>query len=231
MNSTIELGANECKVFLAGKVFACFVDQVPALRDAVVLKTFGQFKSEELPKPYKISTTKLSVGDRVFIQGFHSHPLAITISNMLDGLKDFIVPIFKTFYELRIADLLMQKEVVFDNLEAIVVDTNAHVKIGNEEPNSTDMLRYKVNEYVKVVTIRNHKFSFGGLSGGVAIKINDKGVPEAVGIITAERPERLEYNKKGQLEEKPVHEVVSDEIFITPIYSVKDLYDYARYGR
>lgn len=231
MNDIIELGANECKVFLRGRIYTCITVLVPPLRDAVVLKLFGSFNLEELPKPYKISTTKLAVGDRVFVQGFHPHPFGVTRSNLADGLKDLIVPILKTFYELRGADLSRQKEVVFDSLEAVVVDINAHIKVDHKESDLLEEIKFQANKYIKVVTVRNHKFSFGGLSGGVAIRINDQGVLEAVGIITAERPERLEYDKKGQLEGGSVHEIVSDTLLITPIASVKDLYEYARKKR
>ncbi len=230
MNSTIELGANECKLFLNGNVYSCIVVQVPPLRDSVVLKMLGPFEPAELPKPYKISTTKLKLGDKVFIQGFHPHSSEITKSNLADGLKDLIVPIFKTFYELRTVDPSRQKEIVFDNLEATVVKTNEHVKIDHQESDPAERIKFQTNEYVKVVTVRNHKFSFGGLSGGVVVRINDQGTAEAVGIVTAEEPEKLKYDKKGQLEVKLIPKI-SNILFITPIYSVKDLYDYARQVR
>ena len=231
INNSIELGSKECKIFLNGGVYTCIVVQVPPLRDAVVLRILEPFNQAQNPPPYKISTTKLRVGDKVFVQGFHPHPHVITKSNMAEGLKDLVVPILKEFYELREANPLRQREIVFDNLEATVVDVNDHVKVGDQEPDSLEILKFKVNEYVKVITTRNHKFSFAGLSGGVVVKINDQGVSEAVGIVTAERPERLEYDKKGQLEVRPVVEVVSDTISVTPIHSVKDLYDYARFSR
>lgn len=228
MNNIIELGANECKVFLSSKVYSCVVVRVPPQRDAVVLKILGHFNSADLPVPYKISKTKLKTGDKVFIQGFHPHLFKITKSNLEDGFKDLIVPILATFYELRMADPTKQKEVVFDSLEATVVSLNEHITIDHQESDSSEELKLKTNEYIKVITAKNHKFSFGGLSGGVVVKLNNQGVLEAVGIVTAEIPERLRYNKKGELEGGSVHEVVSDTLFITPIGSVQDLYDYAR---
>jgi hypothetical protein len=232
MSDTIEFGANECKVFLSGRVYSCIVVQVPPLRDAVVFRILGLVNQGDLPMPYKISTEKLKVGDKVFVQGFHTHPSEITKSNMDDGLKDVILPILETFYGLREADPSRQREVVFDSLEATVVKIDDHIKINNQENDPSESIRFKSNEYIKVITSRNHKFSFGGLSGGVVVKINDRGVAEAVGIVTAERPERLRYNKKGRLEgDPPAYEIVSDTVIVTPIYSVKDLYDYARQGR
>ena len=140
-----------------------------------------------------------------------------------------IVPIFKTFYGLREADPERQKEVVFDSLEAVVTGINEHIKIGAEHEQDVESgLKFGVNEYVKVVTKINHKFSFGGLSGGVVVRLNTQGIPEAVGILTAEDSVRLEYDKKGKLMNKKVKIYVSDTMFITPIYTVKDLYEYAR---
>lgn len=244
IDNIVEFGANECKVFLNGKVYFCIVIQVQPLQDAVVLKILGPINQapeessnsvlirqkilSELPTPYKISATKLKVGDKVFIQGFHPHPYKIMKSNMTDGLKELIVPILQTFYELREADPLRQREIVFDSLEAMVVGINDRIKIDQQGSDSGENLKFQKNEYVRVVTTRNHKFSFAGLSGGAVIKINDQGVAEAVGIVTAEKPERLKYNKKGQLEGKPVVEIISDTILVTPIYLAKDLYDYAR---
>lgn len=229
LNNIVELGPGGCKMFLSnGKVFTCTTVKVPPLRDAVVLRLLEPFNFEEMPKPYKISETELKVGDKVFVQGLHSHPIDITESNKVDGIEDAVVPILKNFYEIREADPSRQREVVFDNIEAIVVDLNEHIQVDDYEPGSIEEIRYKVNDYVKVVTTRNHKFSFGGLSGGVVIKINEQGIPEAVGIVTAERSERWEYDEKGRLGGLMIPKIVSDTIMITPIYSVRDLYEYAR---
>ena len=229
MNDTVELGAHECKIFLNGQVYDCLVVQVPPLRDAVVLKISGSFDQAGFPQPYKISETKLKIGETVYVQGFHPHPSEVTKSNLNDGLRDLIVPIFKTFYGLREADPERQKEVVFDSLEAVVTGINEHIKIGAEHEQDVESgLKFGVNEYVKVVTKINHKFSFGGLSGGVVVRLNTQGIPEAVGILTAEDSVRLEYDKKGKLMNKKVKIYVSDTMFITPIYTVKDLYEYAR---
>ena len=228
MNDIIELGANQCKVFLSGRVYTCVVVQVPPLRDAVILKIFEPFNSAELLTPYKIATTKLRIGDAVFIQGFHPHPSEITTSNATEGFKDLILPIFRTFYELREDDPARQREVVFDNLEAVVVDVDVHINTDENESSPEKELKFRTNEYIKVITKRNHKFSFGGLSGGVVIKVNKNGEKEAFGIITAERPERLEYDKRDQLISKKALIIVSDTILVTPIYTVNDLYEYAR---
>ena len=47
MNNQIELGANECKLFLGnGRVFTCITVRVPPLRDAVVLRLLEKFNLE-----------------------------------------------------------------------------------------------------------------------------------------------------------------------------------------
>ena len=233
MNQVIELGANECKVFLGGKVYSCIVVQVPPLRDAVVLKIIGPFVQTGLPTPYKIATTKLKVGDKVFIQGFHPHSSEITKSNLTDGFEDLNVPILKTFYELREADLAKQREVVFDTLEGKRVKPDPDSVRKNpalSDEVKKEALEYENDSYIKVVMKRDHKFSFGGLSGGVAL--NEKG--EAVGIITAQDILRFEYDEDGFFVDPFGHTIfivkkqLFDTIYITPIESVMDLYDYAR---
>ena len=233
MNSPIELGVNECKVFLGGRVYTCFVDRVPSERDAIVLKMFDHINLAELPAPYKIAATKLKVGDKVFVQGFHPHPKEIRDEDEKEGFKDFVVPILKTFYELREADPLRQTEVVFDNLEGRRVKPDldsirSNPLLRNEEKKA--LLEYENDSYIKILMARDHKFSFGGLSGGVAL--NEKG--EAVGIITAQNPLRFEYDKDGFSIDPFGHLTITikkqlfDTIYVTPIESVKDLYDYAR---
>lgn len=234
MSNTIEFGANECKVFLNGKVYPCAVVQVPPLRDAVVLKILSSFNPENLPKPYKISSTKLKVGDKVFIQGFHPHSSDITKSNMAEGLRDLTVPILKTVYDLREADSSRQREVAFDNLEGKVIKPNPDFIRNNpllSDDEKEGSLKYENGDYIKVLTNRDHKFSFGGLSGGVAL--NEKG--EAVGIITAQDIFRFEYDKNGFFADPhsgvlivSIKKQYFDTIYVTPIDSVKDLYDYAR---
>ncbi|MEK7138902.1 MAG: hypothetical protein AAB799_01845 [Patescibacteria group bacterium] len=228
MDGIVELGGSECKVFLNGRVYDCIVSQVPPLRDAVVLKLSGAFDPANLPRPYKIAKEKVKIGDKVFVQGFHPHPREITRSNARDGLKDMIIPILKDFYELRTADPLEQREIVFDSLEARVVAVNARVRINTEEQDPLGELKFKANRYIKVITARNHKFSFGGLSGGVVVRIDEKGEAEAVGIVTSEKPVRFGYDKKGNLLSKAERVAIYDTMAITPIDSVKDLYEYAR---
>ena len=83
-----------------------------------------------------------------------------------------------------------------------------------------------------MLTARDHKFPFGGLSGGVAL--NDKG--ETFGVITAQNPMRFEIDDQGLffipgVGPVPVGEVKKqfwDVIYITPLDSIKELDEYSK---
>lgn len=229
LNDQIELGGNECKIFLNGIVYDCIVVRVPPHRDAVVLKITNPFKLSELPIPYKIGTERVKVGEKVFVQGFHPHPNEIRDSNEKEGFKDLVVPIFKTFYERRYGNRCIDTEVVFDKIKVVVTKLNIHVKIKDQENDPMEELRYAVNTYFSVVTLRNHKFSFAGLSGGVVVRLNKNKELEAIGIITAEKPVKPEYDKSGNLVSPcGMPPMVANTIMVTPIESVADEIEYAR---
>lgn len=237
MGDAVELGSNECKIFFISKVYNCEVMRVPPLRDAVLVRIKGIFNSSDFPEPYPIATTPVKVGDKVFVEGFHPHPLIVTKSNAEDGFGDVTVPILKNYYEFRTADPMLDMEIVYDSLEATVVKLNVHIRVkdhsGQIDHSVMAQMRFQTNYYFQIKTARNHKFSFAGLSGGEVVRLNKDGRPEVVGIVTAEPPVRMEYDKKGQglHPDKPSRVVVADTIMITPIDSIKDLLDYAKYSR
>lgn len=79
---------------------------------------------------------------------------------------------------------------------------------------------------MKVVMKRDHKFSFGGLSGGVAL--NDRG--EVVGVITAQDIFRFELDENGFFFDPgsgkigvEIKKQFFDTIYVTPIDSIKDM--------
>lgn len=230
MSSQIALGGRECKLFLLnGRVYDCVVVRVSPFRDAVVIRITSSFKLSELPNPYKIGTEGVKVGDWVSIQGLHPHPKEIRDANEREGFKDTVIPIFKTFYELRFGNECMDAEVVFDSIEAKVTGLDIHMKINDQENDPMVKLKYMVNTYFSVATYRNHKFSFGGLSGGVVVRLNKNGEQEAIGIITAEKPVELEYDGEGNLISPcGVSPMVVDTLMATPIESVADEVEYAR---
>ena len=63
------------------------------------------------------------------------------------------------------------------------------------------------------------------------MKMNENGEAEVVGIVTAEKPVILEYDKKGGVVDNSAQHSVADTIHVTPIESVRDLYEYARWMR
>lgn len=229
----ISLGGRECKIFLNSRVYDCVVDRIAPLRDAAVLRIADQFNAAELPRPYRIASEQIKVGDEVFVMGFHLHPQEITEANEKEGFRDTIVPIFRTFYEQRFGNQCGVSEIVFDVLKAKVVRINERVIVDKEQMDDPlGKLKHLVNMYFRVVTERNHKFSFGGLSGGVAVRLNENGEPEAVGIITAEKPVELEYDEEGNLISPcGVSPMVADTLVATPIESVADLVVYAKQMR
>lgn len=233
MGDIIELGANECKVFLSGRVYTCVIVRVPPLRDAVLLKLLDFISLSELPKPYKISERELIIGSKVKIQGFHFHSAEIIESNKKDGFNDLIIPILKNFYDLRAVNPLDQKEVVFENLKGVVLKPDPDSIVNDpflDQEQKKAILEFENNSYIKVRADRDHKFSFGGLSGGVALNSRD----EVAGVITAQNIFRFEYGKRGMFF-GPHGEVIVvprkqlfDTIYITPIKSVTDLVAFAR---
>ncbi|PIR88878.1 MAG: hypothetical protein COU07_04085 [Candidatus Harrisonbacteria bacterium CG10_big_fil_rev_8_21_14_0_10_40_38] len=234
MGKTIELGKGECKAFIKNMVFNCSVLRVPPIRDAVVLELRGpQAYLDLLPKPYQISYEKINYGDTLVIQGLHPHPLFISELNESEGFKDYSIPILRDYYEARMADPAQQMEVVFDGrLKGIVVKPDPAAVLRNpllSDEGKKAMLQYENDSYLKVIIDRDHKFSFGGLSGGVALK-NGK----AVGVITAQDPFRFELDKKGFLFVPGQGRVFNikaqhfDVIYITPIGSVKELAEYGK---
>lgn len=228
----VSMGGRECKIFLDGRAYDCVVDRRAPLSDAAVLRIVSQYELAELPRPYKIALEEAKVGDEVFIMGFHPHPREITEANERDGFSDRTVPIFRTFYEQRFGNRCSASEVVFDVLKAKVVGINEPVDFGEEERKKDPLgeLKYSVNMYFSVETERNHKVSFAGLSGGMAVRLDKESESwEVVGLITAENPLELEYDESGALI-SPCGKsgVIADTLWVTPIAAVMDLVEYAR---
>lgn len=233
MGKTIELGGGECKAFIKNMVLDCSVLQVPPIRDAVVLELRGpQAYLDLLPKPYQISYEKINYGDTLVIQGLHPHPLLISELNEVEGFKDYSIPILRDYYGIRMADPVQKNEVVFDGLKGRVVKPDPVAVLRNPLLNDEEkkaMLQYENDSYIKVVMARDHKFSFGGLSGGVVLK-NGK----AVGVITAQDPFRFELDKRGFFSVPGLGRVANikaqhfDVIYITPVGSVRELAEYGK---
>jgi hypothetical protein len=225
MNSPIDLGTKECRAFMFGQVYNCVVVKVPPIRDAVLLK-LTDFSSEiykfkpykvspyKIVNPYKISTQKPKIGDRVFVQGKHLHPYSLLLDDRRFPSKNKIIPILEKFYGIRMVDKFKKQEVVFESLEGKVVNIDTESIINDPhlgEYNKKILLKYENESYIKIRTVKKHPLAFQGLSGGVVLN-QEK---EVIGIITAQNPFRVYF----------------DTIYATPIESVKELYQYARLAR
>lgn len=226
------LGIDNCKIFFNGNVYEAEVVKVPPLRDAALLRVSEAFDASGFPEPFKPAAKKVKAGDRVFVLGLHPHPFLVRRINQKHGLTDRVVPIFREYYNYETRDQLKEQEVVFDSLEGKVDSVNIKIHISNEDPtNFVHRVRYETNLYFKVKTARDHLFSFAGLSGGPVL--NEAG--ETVGLITAETPNIIWPDLKGNpLFDnilKLTFEVRFEDLYLTPIESVKDLYDYAKNAR
>ena len=170
----------QAKIFFNGKIYDGFLVRLPPITDVAIIKIAGNFNSADFPEPYIIAQS-IKVGDRVFVRGIHPHPKALQENKT-------IIPISRDYY----GELGMDREFVYDNLEGAIIDLTA--KIQNKEiGDSSELLSEVTNTYIKLETEEDHKFSFGGLSGGPTI--NERG--ELVGINSSERSGGLELTEEG----------------------------------
>ena len=228
------LGVEYCKVFFNGKVYKANLVRVPPIRDAALIRLVPPFSSDDFPDPIPIASEMPKIGDKVYIQGFHPHAYKIRQENKEEGFLDKEVNIFETYYGQVTKDMERESQVVFDNLEGRVVKSdpdavrkNSHLK----EEEKASLLSLEDGSYMKILTIRDHKFSFGGLSGGIAL--NEKG--EAVGEITAQDISRFEYDERGQFIPElgnvtitSIKDQLFDTMYVTPLDSIKELEEYIK---
>ncbi len=222
-------GSDSFKLFTNGMAYDAYVMKVPPLRDAALVRLEGKFDPKDISAPYHLASVPLKKGDTVFFQGMHPHPCPVRNSNAADGFPDIIVPILKDYYGIMMRDCLHESEIVFDDLESNVVDLNSHILLNAAEKDAKlGRILYDANFYYRLKTKRNHKFSFGGLSGGPALNAKR----ELVGLNTAEEAARFKFTPEPQKEKNSSAgikiEKVEDTLFITPIGTVQDLFDYAK---
>ena len=170
----------EAKMFFNGRIYDIFLVRLLAVTDAAILKIQGNFNPASFPEPYKIAQN-IRAGDEVFVRGFHPHPKEFQKNKIL-------IPITRDYY----GELGKNREFVYDNLEGKIVDLAA--KIQNKDiGGSSELLSEVTNSYIKLETREDHRFSFGGLSGGPTV--NEKG--ELIGINSSERSGGLELTMRG----------------------------------
>ncbi|MBI2058047.1 MAG: trypsin-like peptidase domain-containing protein [Candidatus Yanofskybacteria bacterium] len=220
------LGRGSQKVFFNGKVYNLAVVKVPALRDAAIVQIKDSFDFSEFPDSAPIAEEKVKKGDKVLIEGFHPHPYFVRESNKAEGgYNEKLVSIFKEYYNMGTRNLEKEVEVVFESFTGVVVETDASVFLNSPSGSGgiTNRAREMTNTYFMVKTDKDHKFSFGGLSG-TAVK-NTRG--EIVGILTVEKTDFKELEKDENAGIKVV-EIVFDLVGVTPIESVVSFRDYLK---
>lgn len=217
-------GPDHCKLFFNGRVYNAVLLRVPPVRDAALLKITSPFNPADFPEPMPLAGEEPKIGEKIFFRGFHPHVYDVRQYNATRGQIDKVVDIFSTFYSVRMLDTSKESQVVFDNLEA------HRVKPGDLMVEDPDALHYENDRYIKVRSVRDHLFSFGGLSGGAAI--NEKG--QVVGVNTAQDIYRFEFEgdwfkvDPSGTEARMVKRQMYDTLYITPIQSVAELINYAR---
>ena len=216
------LGHEYCRVFFNGRVYKAILVKVPPTQDAGLIRLLPPFSPENLQEPMPIATVRPKVGDKIFAQGFHSHPFWLRMENEASGFPETVVPIFADYYKQIMRDLSREQEVVFHNLEGEAVEPRFN-------PVFPDSNVYENDGYIKVLFPRDHKFSFGGLSGGAAR--NDRG--EVVGIMTAQDIYRFEYDENGLFFDPhsgqfwmEIKKQIYDTLYVTPIDTLQDLRNY-----
>lgn len=168
------------KVFFNGRVYDGFLVRLPPVTDVAIIKISGRFNPSNFPEAYKMSSN-LKAGDKVFVRGIHQHPASLI------GDKK-IIPISLIYY----GELGTGREFVYDDLEAKVIDLAFKIK-NKEIGGSSELLSEVTNTYIKLETKEDHRFSFGGLSGGPTA--NERG--ELIGINSSEKGGGLELTREG----------------------------------
>lgn len=228
------LGSRSCKVFFNGKVYEADLVKVPPIRDAALIRIASDFSPDDFPELPSIASKIPDTGDKVYVNGIHAHPFNIRLSNAYEGFSDRTIPIFEKYYGQETKDLSKETQVVFDDLEGVVTKPNPNSILNNllmDEEEKKAALEYENDDYIKVLTVRDHKFFFSGLSGGAAV--NEKG--EIVGVITAQNPTLFELDEEGFFYDPNTNNLtlnikqrLFNTIYITPVWSINDLVNYAK---
>lgn len=230
-------GPDYCKVFFNGKVYEARVMKVPPLSDAALIRITSSFSQDDLGEPLLFAAEASEYGDTLYVQGLHPHKYLIRQLNAKDGFPDKAIDIFETYYGQKIKDPAKETQIVFDNLKGTVVMPDPESVRSNKllpEDVRKATLEYENDSYIKIITERDHRFSFGGLSGGAAI--NAKG--ELVGVITAQDPMKFEFDSDGFFFDPDSKEFslgiskqIFDTIYITPMRAIRDLNKFVEEAR
>ena len=214
-----EMEIDSFKLFFNGKVYDAELAQVSYVHDVTVVRITSPFLPEDFPDPSPVARQRPKPGETVYIRGFHPHAYRVRQENKSDGFPDVVIGVLRDYYRFFTQDPRKESQIVFHNLESEVVPHDPN-------PLFKDALQYENESFIKVLMARDHKISFGGLSGGMVV--NEDG--EWVGIITAQDIYRFEYGDDGMLvNPRSIRRVTNqlfDTIYVTPVENFLDLYEY-----
>ncbi|MDP3730989.1 MAG: hypothetical protein Q8R34_00635 [bacterium] len=161
------LGTEEFKIFCNGKVYQGLVMVTASTSDLAIVGIKDKFNPADLPEPSILAESSPGAGALVRVQGIHPHPPHLQIDKIL-------VEIMRGYYGMS----WKKNEFVFDDLEAKVSNPDKEVKNKDIEgtPEGFGLIS---NTYIEIITAEDHRWSFGGLSGGPVVDGNN----EVVGIV------------------------------------------------
>ncbi len=165
----------ECKIFFNGRVYNGTLVRVPPTTDIAVIKIIDRFNQANFTEPYPMAG-EIEKDDKVFVKGIHPHHPKLRSDKV-------IIPIFQEYYQMiwrnpnRVYLISEGDEFVYDDLPAKVMNLTKELKNKNMGIKIESIAEIS-NTYIELKTDEDHKFSFGGLSGGPTI--NERG--ELIGI-------------------------------------------------
>lgn len=160
-------GGGRLVLFHNGKIYECVVVKKSSSADLAVIKIKNFFRREDLGEPLKMAPM-VSAGETVWIGGFHWHSGSQDRSGGSYEISDIRKHYLKFAPWLPKTNTGEDKELVFENFEATVMDT-AHKIDLSAVPS------------IKLKTQKDHLDTFRGLSGAPVVNVAD----ELVGIVFA----------------------------------------------
>ena len=211
-------GKGSHKIYFNGKFYNAEIVKVPPLRDAAMVRITDEFDSSKFPEPAPFAVGQVKKGDLVFVEGFHPHPYGIIESDKTGGYNEIILALWDKYYNLGTRNLDKKQEIVYEKISGKIIELDAMASFGGE--GTISETKELSNTYTMVKTDRDHKFSFGGLSGTVVR--NAKG--ETIGIFTMGPPK--EFEKDEKMGDAQLVKRVFKTFGFTPIESVANLKEY-----
>ncbi len=190
------------RVFFNGRVYDGILLTLPAITDIAIIKLDGNFNLAGFPEAY-ILGGETKKGDEVFVIGIHPHP-----PELQEGKNK--IPIFYFYYDMPWS----KDDFVLDRLETRVTNTSRQISGKSIEGSNLEDI---TNTYVELKTGQDHKFSFGGLSGGPVVNTRN----EVVGVTANETQGGLVLEKEKGIIYHPW-----DTLDIVPVAELKKLMPY-----